>query len=85
MSSDVSRASQTHHVPHVGFPQKEPVQSARNVNNAYRVIDAVIGSGFEPNAVQKDEFAVLNDVAESERCAASARSQSNQIHRRGSA
>src|SRR4051812_28826373 len=34
MSSEVSRASQTHHVPQVGRPQSEPVQSATKVNSA---------------------------------------------------
>ena len=31
---DVIRASQTHHVPHVGFPQNAPVTNERNVNMA---------------------------------------------------
>src|SRR5712692_10847856 len=34
ISSDVSRASQTHQVPQVGLPHSEPVQRARNVNSA---------------------------------------------------
>ncbi len=34
MSSDVSRASQIHHVPHIGFPHNEPDKSAINVNHA---------------------------------------------------
>ena len=33
-SSDVSLASQTHHVPHVGFPQIEPVIKVANVKQA---------------------------------------------------
>jgi len=31
---DVIRASQTHHVPHVGLPQNAPVTSERKVNMA---------------------------------------------------
>ena len=34
ISSDVSRASHTHHVPQVGLPQKAPVHSAMTVNIA---------------------------------------------------
>ena len=34
ISSEVSRASHTHHVPHIGLPQIDPVASARNVNEA---------------------------------------------------
>ena len=34
MSSEVSRASQTHHVPHIGFPQREPVTRAMKVKAA---------------------------------------------------
>ncbi len=34
MSSEVRRASQTHHAPHMGLPQSEPVASAANVNQA---------------------------------------------------
>ena len=34
MSSDVRRASHTHQVPHMGFPQTAPVHKARNVNIA---------------------------------------------------
>ena len=30
----MSRASQTHQVPHIGLPQMEPVTSARKVNHA---------------------------------------------------
>src|SRR6266446_4224342 len=39
ISVDVVRASQTHQVPHVGFPHSEPVTRARNVNIA-PVIDS---------------------------------------------
>jgi len=34
ISSDVRRASHTHHVPHIGLPHKEPVARARKVNEA---------------------------------------------------
>src|SRR6266705_1868074 len=34
ISSDVSRASQTHQVPQVGLPHSEPVHSARSVKSA---------------------------------------------------
>src|SRR6056297_2397424 len=34
ISSEVSRASHTHQVPHMGLPHREPVASARNVNDA---------------------------------------------------
>ena len=30
----MSRASQTHHAPHIGFPQSDPVTRARKVNDA---------------------------------------------------
>ena len=33
-STEVSRASQTHQVPHIGLPQSEPVTSASAVNAA---------------------------------------------------
>ncbi len=32
--TEVSRASHTHHVPHIGLPQSEPVASAKAVNTA---------------------------------------------------
>src|SRR3954470_23916926 len=31
INSDVSRASHTHHVPHIGLPHNEPVHTAMNV------------------------------------------------------
>src|SRR5471030_3348403 len=31
ISSEVRRASHTHHVPHIGLPHSEPVHSATNV------------------------------------------------------
>ena len=31
MSSEVSRASQTHQVPHMGLPHRDPVTRARKV------------------------------------------------------
>src|SRR3569833_3384220 len=34
ISSDVRRASHTHHVPHMGLPHNEPVHNARKVNSA---------------------------------------------------
>ena len=34
MSSEVSRASHTQYVPHIGLPHSEPVTRARNVNEA---------------------------------------------------
>src|SRR3569832_1081224 len=34
ISSDVSRAYHTHHVPHMGLPHYEPVHIARKVNSA---------------------------------------------------
>ncbi|MNT35209.1 hypothetical protein D3C72_1712300 [compost metagenome] len=34
ISSDVSRASHTHHAPHVGLPHSAPVHRVRNVNSA---------------------------------------------------
>src|SRR5438874_13835330 len=34
ISVEVIRASQTHHVPHVGLPQKAPVTKEINVNSA---------------------------------------------------
>ncbi|GBD42284.1 hypothetical protein HRbin39_01673 [bacterium HR39] len=34
MSTEVSRASHTHQVPHMGLPQMEPVISAMAVNTA---------------------------------------------------
>ena len=34
INSEVRRASQTHHVPHVGLPHSAPVHSARKVNIA---------------------------------------------------
>ena len=34
MSSEVSRASQTQYVPHIGLPHSEPVTRARKVNDA---------------------------------------------------
>ena len=34
INSEVSLASQTHQVPHIGLPQTEPVTSARNVKSA---------------------------------------------------
>ena len=34
INSEVSLASQTHHVPHIGFPHIEPVTSVDNVNTA---------------------------------------------------
>ena len=34
ISSEVIRASQTHQVPHMGLPQKAPVQSARKAISA---------------------------------------------------
>ena len=34
ISTEVSRASHTHYVPHIGLPQSEPVTSARKVNAA---------------------------------------------------
>ncbi len=33
-STEVSRASHTHHVPHIGLPQSEPVTNASKVNAA---------------------------------------------------
>ena len=36
ISSEVSRASQTQYAPHIGFPQSEPVTSARKVKLAPR-------------------------------------------------
>ncbi len=33
-STDVSRASQTHHVPHIGFPHNEPVTRHTRVKHA---------------------------------------------------
>src|SRR6185369_4004475 len=44
MSSDVSRASQTHHVPQVGFPHRAPVHKAMKVNMAPvgAIADAII-------------------------------------------
>ena len=33
-ATDVSLASQTHHVPHIGFPQRDPVNKQINVNVA---------------------------------------------------
>ena len=34
MATDVNLASQTHHVPHIGFPHREPVNKQINVNVA---------------------------------------------------
>src|SRR3546814_15704277 len=34
ISSEVNRASHTHHVPHIGLPHRAPVQSDRKVNIA---------------------------------------------------
>src|SRR5574340_1508063 len=34
MSSEVSRASQTHHAPHIGLPHKAPVHNEMKANNA---------------------------------------------------
>ena len=34
MSTDVRRASQTHHVPHIGLPQSEPVARQMKVKPA---------------------------------------------------
>ena len=34
IKTEVNRASQTHQVPHMGFPHREPVMSARNVKPA---------------------------------------------------
>ena len=33
-ATDVSLASQTHHVPHIGFPQRDPVNKQINVKVA---------------------------------------------------
>src|SRR5215207_1277828 len=59
ISSEVSRASQTHHVPQVGLPQRAPVQSARKVNSApvgataRASIDARRALKAQPIAAQK--------------------------------
>ena len=34
INSEVSLASQTHHVPHIGLPHIDPVTKARNVKSA---------------------------------------------------
>ncbi len=34
INSEVSRASHTHQVPHIGLPHKAPVHKARKVNKA---------------------------------------------------
>src|SRR3954464_13936967 len=41
INSEVSRASHTHHVPHVGLPQNDPVQ------RAIKVISAPVGAMAE--------------------------------------
>ena len=41
MSSEVSLASHTHQVPHIGFPHMDPVTNAKKVNNAPFLADAI--------------------------------------------
>src|SRR6185369_11712602 len=51
ISSEVSRASHTHHVPHIGLPHSEPVHSAM------KVIKAPVGASADANI---EERRVLN-------------------------
>lgn len=41
INSDVNLASQTHQVPHIGFPQIDPVTKARKVKRAPVLAEAI--------------------------------------------
>ena len=53
INSDVNLASQTHQVPHIGFPQIDPVTKARKVKRAPVLAEEIDKTSLELKDIEQ--------------------------------